>query len=87
MAHNPIFTADELRQMRGACDLSQRDVAKRIHCSRRAWQRWEAGEKPIPPDAAQQLVALLHTIHAERAQIRATLRHDAAQVIPWLSAA
>lgn len=40
---------DEVREFRRARELSAAQAGALVHVSGRAWQRWEAGERPMHP--------------------------------------
>ena len=54
----PPPTPDEIRAARDAAEHTQHTAAATIGASFRAWQQWEAGERPMPP-AMLQLYLLL----------------------------
>lgn len=45
--HNP--NPDAVRQARQTAGLTQRQAAKTVSASMRAWQQWESGERAMPP--------------------------------------
>jgi DNA-binding transcriptional regulator YiaG len=52
------MTADELRSARWRLQLTQRVLAERLGVSRRILQRWETGQRPVPPFIALAMSAL-----------------------------
>ena len=46
-SRNP--TANEIWRLRELKNLTQDKAAHLIHCSARAWQQWEAGERRMHP--------------------------------------
>jgi len=44
---SPTVTA--IRDARIAADLTQTEAAQTVRVSLRAWQRWEAGDRTMPP--------------------------------------
>ena len=45
--HSP--TAEAIRDARIAADLTQTQAAQTTQVSLRTWQRWEAGDRAMPP--------------------------------------
>jgi DNA-binding transcriptional regulator YiaG len=41
--------ADELREFRRVHGLSTKDAGELVHVTAAAWERWEAGERPMHP--------------------------------------
>ena len=52
------MTPRQLKLWRKRYNLSQDDAAKRIGCSRRAIQKWEAGETAIPKSIEMAIKAV-----------------------------
>ena len=44
------MTRGELRSWRLEHNITQAEAAAMVGRSRRGWQQWEAGERPLPPD-------------------------------------
>lgn len=42
-------TTAEIRAAREECNLTQSEAAELIHCTMRAWQQWESGERRMHP--------------------------------------
>ena len=56
------MTSNELKQLRQLLFLEVAEAAKWIgNCEPRTWQRWEKGDRSIPPDVAQEMKMLACT--------------------------
>jgi DNA-binding transcriptional regulator YiaG len=48
MSKLPTMTPEELRAIRAAIEISQREMAELLGVDLRTYQRWEGGERGIP---------------------------------------
>lgn len=55
----PPMDADDLHRGRAASGLTQADLARLVGVGRTVLQRWEAGERAIPPERATRIREIL----------------------------
>lgn len=46
----------QIRELRVKAGLTQTEAAQSVHKTTRQWQRWEAGEPPMPPSTWELFV-------------------------------
>jgi len=61
-----VLTPSEIRQMREARDLSQRQVARALSCSGSLWRHIESGRRRLRPELCTAYLAYLETCDAAR---------------------
>jgi DNA-binding transcriptional regulator YiaG len=56
------LTGERLRAWRELWEMSQEQLARELGCSKRALQKWEAGETRVPRYVAMAGAAVLHRL-------------------------
>ena len=59
---------DQVKATRNALGFTQKESAEMVHCSLRAWQLWEAGDRTMPAGAWELFVIKtgLHPLYVAR---------------------
>jgi putative transcriptional regulator len=71
--------SDQVKVTRKALGFTQKESAEMVHCSLRAWQLWEAGDRNMPAGIWELFVIKteLHPIYGARSYRSAVCRNPA----------
>jgi len=57
------MTPDTLRAVRARLGLTQTEVANELGVDLRTYQRWEAGDTPLPRWLERKTATMIHRLH------------------------